>query len=188
MSLLTACSDKTSTDAPAPADPTPAFQLSSYFGFTTPTPGGGTAQSGYGTGHSSRDIKGVATLQPQVLVLDFTAGTDDVHFEVDRTSLGTGWANTYALRSRNQPNAPVFSSYVYSRPNDGAAIYRFSDFANDLAGGVTITTYDAKRQLVSGSFKVLTPNQRDPLAKGLNDPTCTITLEGSFENLKVKVQ
>lgn len=188
MSLLTACSDKATSDVPAPADPTPAFQLSSYFGFTTPTPGGGTAQSGYGTGHSSRDIKGAALLQPQVLVLDFTAGTDDVHFELDRASLATGWTNAYALRSRNQPSAPVFSSYVYSRPNDGAAIYRFSDFVNDLAGAVTITAYDAKRQLVSGSFKVLAPDQRDPLAKGINDPTCTITLEGSFEKLKVNVQ
>ena len=188
ISLLTACSDNTKKDAPAPASGTPAFQLSSYFSLIAPASGGGTTQPGHGTQHSSRDIKGTAVLKPQELVLNFVAGTDDVQFEVDRTSLGINWTNTYSLRSRNQPDAPVFISYVYKRSNGGTLSYRFSELAKDIPGEVTIAAYDDKRQLVNGSFKVLIPNQYDPLANDPSAPRCNISLEGSFENLKVSIQ
>lgn len=184
--LFTACSDK--TEAPAPADPDPAFRMGSYFDFITITPAGGTAHSGFGTTHSVLDIKGSAALNTQVLVLDFAAGTDNAHFEVDRAKLSANWLGAYTLRSRNRPTDPVFTSYVYSR-NGASSIYRFSDFTQELTGNVTITAYDAKRQLVSGSYEVRAPEQRDPTSTGVNnDPTCTILLAGDFDNLKVKTQ
>ena len=184
--VFTACSDK--TEAPAPADPDPAFRMGSYFDFATITPAGGTAHSGFGTTHSSLDIKGRAAMDTQVLVLDFAAGADDAHFEVDRAKLSADWLGTYNLRCRNRPTDPVFTSYVYSR-NGVSSIYRFSDLTPDLTGNVTITAYDAKRQLVSGHYEVRAPEQLDPTNTGSNnEPKCTIILAGDFDNLKVKTQ
>jgi hypothetical protein len=183
---FTACSDK--RDEPTPADPDPAYRMGSYFDFVTVTPAGGTAHSGFGTTHSPLDIKAVATEGPQVVALDFTAGKDNVHFELDRAKLGTKWMGTYSLRCRTRPTDPVFTSYVRSE-NGGSSIYRLSDFTQDLTGNVTITAYDAKRQLVSGTFEVNAPEQRDPYSTGnFNDPKCTIILGGDFNNLKVKAQ
>ncbi|UOQ66396.1 hypothetical protein [Hymenobacter volaticus] len=184
--VFTGCSDK--AEAPTPADPDPAFRMGSYFDFTTITPAGGTAHSGFGTTHSALDIKGSAAISTQVLALDFTAGADDAHFEVDRARLSADWLGTYALRCRKRPTDPVFTSYVHSA-NGVSSIYRFSDFALDLTGDVTITTYDAKRQLVSGHYEVRAPEQLDPTNTGIsNAPKCTILLAGDFENLKVKTQ
>ncbi|UOG75074.1 hypothetical protein MTX78_00410 [Hymenobacter tibetensis] len=184
--LATACSDK--TEEPIPADPDSTLRMGSYFDFTTITPAGGTAHSGFGTTHSSLDIKGSAAMDTHLLVLDFSAGTDAVHFEIDRTKLTASLLGAYALRSSARPTEPVFTSYVYRR-NGGSSIYRFSDFTQNLTGDVTITAYDAKRQLASGHYEVRAPEQRDPTSIGINnDPTCTILLAGDFENLKVKTQ
>lgn len=187
--LFSACSDKEKEEAPAPADPTSAFQMSSYFDFVTITPAGGNAHSGYGTGHRPADITGTATLGPQVLALNFVAGFDNTYFEVERTKLSAKWLGTYTLRCRNRPTDPVFTSYLRGSTNGGTSIYRLSDFTRDLTGNVTVTAYDAKRQLISGSYEVRAPEQRDPSATvASTDPKCTIILEGTFENLKVKPQ
>ena len=64
------------------------------------------------------------------------------------------------MRCRNRLTDPVFTSYVYSvRSNSGLSggVYRFSDTARELTGNVTITAYDAKRQLVSGTYTVRPP-------------------------------
>jgi hypothetical protein len=119
-------------------------------------------------------------------VLDFKANTDNAHFEIDRPKLAANWLGTYALRSRSQLSAPVFTSYVYSL-NGGSSIYRFSDTTSDLTGNVTVTAYDAKRQLVSGTYEVRAAEQFEPgKTPSFNDPKCTIILAGDFENLKVK--
>ena len=187
--LFTACTDKEKDDAPTPADPTPAFQMSSYFDFVATTPAGGTAHSGYGTGHRPLDITATATLAPQVLALDFVAGSDNAYFEVERAKLSAKWLGTYALRCRNRPTDPVFTSYVYSVRTGGGlsgVIYRFSDTTRELSGDVTITAYDAQRQLVSGTYTVNAPDQDEP-GKTLSpaSPKCTIILTGTFEHLKV---
>jgi hypothetical protein len=167
--------------------------MGSYFDFVTITPAGGTAHSGYGTTHGASDIKGKAVLTTQVLGLDFEAGSDNPHFEVDRAKLAANWVGTYSLRCRNRPTDPVFTSYVYSvRSASGGisgAIYRFSETTRELTGNVTITAYDAKRQLVSGSFEVRAPEQTEPgPSTSYNSPKCTILLAGDFENLKVQAQ
>ena len=55
--LCTACSDKDKENAPAPAGPTPAFQMSGYVDFVTTTPAGGAAHPGYGTGQRTLPAK-----------------------------------------------------------------------------------------------------------------------------------
>ncbi|MFC6222660.1 hypothetical protein ACFP2F_05350 [Hymenobacter artigasi] len=190
--FFASCSDKHNDDMPAPADPKPAFQMSSYFDFITITPAGGTAHSGYGTGYRPSDIVATATLGPQVLALDFEAGTDNTYFEVERAKLAAKWVGTYSLRCRNRTSDPVFSSYIYTvrtATGSSGAIYRFSDTTRELTGNVAITAYDAQRQLVSGTYEVRAPEQNEPSTSiSIGGPKCTIILEGSFENLKVKAQ
>ena len=82
------------------------------------------------------------------------------------------------MRCRNRPTDPVFTSYVYSVHSNGG-----------LTGDVTITAYNAKRQLVSGTYTVRALEQTEPdPSTSYNGPKCTIILEGEFENLKVKPQ
>ena len=96
------------------------------------------------------------------------------------------------MRCTNRPTDLVFTSYVYSVHRNGGlsgGVYRFSDTARELTGNVTITAYDAKRQLVSGTYTVRAPEQTEPGPSTLyNGPKCTIILEGEFENLKEKPQ
>ncbi|WP_167852148.1 hypothetical protein [Hymenobacter elongatus] len=54
-----------------------------------------------------------------------------------------------------------------------------------LTGNVTITAYDAKRQLASGRFDAVAPGQRDPDAD-VSDEKCDLQLVGDFTDLKVK--
>ncbi|WP_310396929.1 hypothetical protein [Hymenobacter sp.] len=69
------------------------------------------------------------------------------------------------------------------------SIGRFNDFTRELTGNATITAYDAKRQLVTGSYEVPAPEQNEPPKAGLStDPNCTIILAGTFKNLRAKTQ
>ncbi|MCB2410616.1 hypothetical protein [Hymenobacter lucidus] len=174
--LLSACSDKTE-ETPAPADPTPEYRIG--HGYYYPA----TRESSI-VSWPSRDIKGEAQLYPAVLGLDFKVATDAVHLEVDRAALKTDWKGVYALKCQKRPTDPVFVSYLYTDAG-GTSIFRLSDFTPELTGNVTITAYDAKRQLLSGTYEVVAPGQRDPLSD-FSTATCDITLAGSFTDMKVK--
>ncbi|UOQ51202.1 hypothetical protein [Hymenobacter cellulosivorans] len=176
-SLLTSCSDKNEEPAPTP-DPAPTYALSHYFYY--PATNGAAAVI-----HPNQDITGKAQLHPTVLALDFEAKADMPHFEIERAQLKPDWKGVYPLRCRARPADPVFVSYSYH--TDGYRIFRFSDFTQTLTGHVTITAYDTKRQLISGTYEVQAPGQTDPLEFSI-DTKCDITLSGSFTDLKVKPQ
>ncbi|MCB2376609.1 hypothetical protein LGH70_03390 [Hymenobacter sp. BT635] len=177
---LTACSDK-AKEEPAPADPTPTYTMGHSFYYPATNTSDGLV-------HPSRDIKGEARLFSQVLAFDFDARPDAPHFEIERVQLKSGWVGAYALRCRPRPTDPVFASYSYWRKdNSGVRIFRFSDFSLELAGHVTITAYDAKRQLVSGSFEIKAPGENDPLSVSIGQK-CDILIFGEFTDMKVKAQ
>lgn len=183
---LMSCSDK--NEEPLPADPAPSYNLSQYFDFSTPAPAGGTAHSGWGTIHPSQDITGTARLDVpgNVLVLNFRTTTNEVYMELDQRQLRPGWTGTYALRTQARPTDPAFVSYFYHTPGQSSiAMLRLSDLAPQLNGNVTITAYDARRQLVSGHFTIKAPNQYDP-SEPANRQLCNISLDGDFTDLKVK--
>lgn len=184
---LTACADKKEDPTP---DPAATFELSHYFDTVTIAPGGGTAHSGGGQVHAPQDITGSARLDAtgKVLVLKFAAKPDEVYMELDQAQLRPGWTGTYALRSQLRPTDPVFVSYLHTNVNTTATtIMRLSDWAPQLTGNVTITAYDAKRQLVSGSYEITAPNQFDPSDLPART-VCTVLLAGKFANLKVQPQ
>ena len=187
---FTACADKEEAPAPTAPDPAAAFELSHYFDFATTAPGGGTSHSGAGMVHPSKDIAGTARLDApsKTLVLNFKAAPDEVYFEVDQLQLRPGWTGTYALRCQSRPTDPVFVSYLHTQSAQvGTSILRLSDWTQQLDGNVTITAYDAQRQLVSGSYEVTAPNQRDPSTPANpGGPLCTVLLTGKFTNLKVQ--
>ncbi|UOQ70442.1 hypothetical protein [Hymenobacter cellulosilyticus] len=131
-------------------DPTPTYELSHYFYY--PATNGGAAII-----HPKQDITGEARLFPTVLALDFVAKPDMPHFEIERAQLKPDWKGQYSLKSRAQPANPVFVSYSYH--TDGYRIFRFSNFTQVLTGHVTITAYDAKRQLISGNYEVTAPRK-----------------------------
>jgi hypothetical protein len=186
---LTACADKSDDPTPSTPDPKATFELSHYFDTVVTAPGGGTSHTGGGQVHAPQDITGSARLDAtgKVLVLDFVAKPDEVYLELDQAQLRPGWTGTYALRSQVRPTDPVFVSYLYTEASTTVTtIMRLSDWAPQLTGSVTITVYDAKRQLVSGRYEITAPDQFDPSVLGR--PRCTVLLTGEFANLKVQPQ
>lgn len=177
--LLAGCSHE---QAPAPADPTPSATMSRQFAY----PSTGAVLSAE---HASPEIKAEATEQPNVVTLDFTTTPDEVYFALDRAALGTQWVGTYALRCQQRPTDPVFTSFLYARPQVGAtAIVRLSDWTPQLGGSVTITRYDAARHLVSGSYRVAAAAQRDLAEATSPAQPCDLTVAGTFTDPKLAVR
>ena len=177
--LLASCSHE---QEPTPADPTPSATMSRQFAYPTT----GTV---IGAEHASQEIKAVATEQPNVVTLDFTTIPDEIYFELDRAALSAQWVGTYALRCEQRPTDPVFTSFLYARPEVKAtSILRLSDWTPQLGGSVTITRYDAARHLVSGSYRVEAPTQRDLTETTSPNQPCDLTVTGTFTDLKLEVR
>jgi hypothetical protein len=170
---------------PGAADQAPRVSLGHYFYF--PSLGVGDSLL-----HAPPTATGEATLTPEALVLHFWAWPDDLRFELDRAHLlgPAAWVAPYPLRSPAQPLAPASVCYQYTREpaaHDGQTRHRFSELAPQLTGSVTITVYDARRQLLSGHYEVRAPNQPDPTqAETDSGSTCTILLAGDFDNVRVR--
>jgi len=142
--------------------------------------------------HTPNQITGLAWLTPRALLLHFQALPDAVTFHIDRARLHAtlAWSASYALCCATRPTAPIVVSYAYSSGNTkGDAInnlLNLSELAPQLTGNVTITVYDARRQLLSGYYEVRAPDQRDPTTSAPVAPTCTIQLAGDFDQVKVR--
>lgn len=170
--------------SPESTDPAPVVSMGRYFYF--PSLGVGDSLL-----HSPPEATGEATLTPEALVLHFRAWPDDLRFKLDRTQLSglAAWAAPYALRSPAQPLAPASVRYRYTLPataNHRVSLFRLSKLATQLTGNVTITFYDARRQLLSGYYEVRALNQPDPTRAA--GPTCTILLAGDFDNVKLTLK
>jgi len=166
-----------------PADPAPVVSLGRYFFF--PSLGLGDSQL-----HPPPEATGEATLTPEALVLRFRAWPDELRFELDRARLPgpAAWAAPYALRSLAQPLAPASVCYRYARRLATRAGLSTGELATQLLGSVTITGYDARRQLLSGYYEVRVPDQPDPARAAPTGTTCTILLAGDFDNVKLRVE
>ncbi|HET9504628.1 MAG TPA: hypothetical protein VFO93_13890 [Hymenobacter sp.] len=168
---------------PEATDPAPAASLGRYFFF--PSLGLGDSQL-----HPPPEATAEATLTAAALVLRFRAWPDDLRFELDRARLPgpAAWAAPYALRSLAQPLAPAGVRYRYARRRAARAGLGTGELAAQLAGSVTITGYDARRQLLSGYYEVRAAGQPDPARAAPAGTTCTILLAGDFDNVKLRVR
>ncbi|MDO7874371.1 hypothetical protein Q5H93_06475 [Hymenobacter sp. ASUV-10] len=140
--------------------------------------------------HDATLITGQARWQSEELQLCFEAPPDRVWFALRLApELGQELpANSYALRSAAQPQAPVAVAYYYARQL-AASSQAHAQLAQQLpfqqlTGHLTISVYHAQQQLLSGYYEVRFTRPPDP-ATGLTGLGCTLLLAGEFEHLAV---
>ncbi|NVO30213.1 hypothetical protein [Hymenobacter lapidiphilus] len=140
-------------------------------------------------GYSQKTLQSTATLATDKLQLDFDAieGKDAISFTVPRSSLTTAFVGVYELRTLASHAAPVASVYTFFRSRAAGSIN--STTYRNMRGQLTITGYDAQRQLLAGSYQAQLENVADPAddngASG-DALRCNVEITGSFTNLKVQ--
>jgi len=111
-------------------------------------------------------------------------------FALNRSRLPASLVGTYSYQSRQDVAAPTNLHYYAFLPgSDGSQGWSFGSLVNTPTGALVITAYDAKRQLLSGTFTVGISDASDPFEED-DAPTsrrCAIALNGTFANLAVQL-
>lgn len=115
---------------------------------------------------------------------------DGIVINLGRDQIKNGYIGSYVI------NAALGSSlrYVYSYlSNTGTNLTNILDSWNgmEFEGELTIDTYDAARNLMSGTYRVQINNLINDPTKDVNEPAnpndlCNITVRGLFANVKIK--
>ena len=110
-------------------------------------------------------------------------------FALYRSRIPATLVGTYSYQSRLSLTAPVNLQYYTFLPgSDGSQGWTFGSLVNIPTGNIVITAYDAKRQLLSGTFTAGISDASDPFEVD-NAPTsrrCAIALSGTFTNLAIQ--
>ncbi|RSK43750.1 hypothetical protein [Hymenobacter rigui] len=115
--------------------------------------------------------------------------TEGISFELDRTKLPAALAGTYTLQTLRDKTLDAASSYYYDLPESlggGTVIYPSS--MQHVTGSFVISGYDAKRQLLSGTYTATLTGASDPTVAYSTFPKrkCDITVSGTFANIPVR--
>ena len=110
-------------------------------------------------------------------------------FALNRSRIAATLVGTYSYQSRQSTTAPTNLHYYAFLPgSDGSQGWSFGSLVNVPTGTIVITAYDAKRQLLSGTFTAGISDASDPFEVD-NAPTsrrCAIALSGTFTNLAIQ--
>lgn len=164
--------------------PDPATEMQLIRSFTYPT------ASSYNNSitYSQKTLQSSAVLGDKGLYIGFAAveGKDGLSFTIDPGSVAAGLTGTYALREVATPQNPATAHYVYTISDaPGASSFRLFD-SPEIAGQVTVTSYNAQRKLITGSFQVRLDNVSDPASSTpFSSPQCNVDVKGTFTNLKL---
>jgi hypothetical protein len=117
---------------------------------------------------------------------------DFVLFQIDTLKLRPGFTGTYTLAVQDQyPLANI--RYVYSTKGltgglSGSIVE--SGMGMPMVGSITITEYDPKNHLMSGSYSFSASLNNDPTRQNIifdADDKCNLQVTGVFTNLRVKM-
>lgn len=195
--LLTACAKKEADPQPAaPVLPAPIQEATlnlrfDYYG-TIKDPSATRSLSLLATRPAGQQFTDRLTLHFDNLDR-FNTITDQLDFVLPRSRHKAGLVGTYSLAS--QPDAGVGDAQVsYVRPIDAGAVRAnvFTSSISQLTGSLTITTYDAARQLVSGSYSLSLDSVKDPFSftsAGLGTDSRRdgdLRLSGTFQEVPLK--
>ncbi|WP_460575530.1 hypothetical protein [Hymenobacter coalescens] len=134
-------------------------------------------------------LSGGAQLSAAALELTLSASQEEnIRFSIAREHLAGDFVGQYALAEPQFATAGAAATYTYLF-NTGASVESrvFSNqpgAAFPTSGAVTITKYDARKRLLSGSYYVsysFVPNPRSAAFPGPADRQ--IRLEGQFEHM-----
>ncbi|UPL48930.1 hypothetical protein [Hymenobacter sublimis] len=115
--------------------------------------------------------------------------TEGIGFALDRTKLAAALTGTYTLKTLRDQTLHADVRYYYDQPESlgGGTILYFSSMQH-VTGSFTISSYDAKRQLLSGTYTATLTGSGDPTVAYSTFPKrkCDITITGTFANVPLK--
>ncbi|MBC6697202.1 hypothetical protein [Hymenobacter sp. BT190] len=157
-SLFTIACQKDAAEQPQPAVPAQEAALNMTFRYNSP-------DETRGINHLADRPGG--QLLPDRLVLKLsnsqTRPTDQLEFTIAKSRQKPGLAGTYTLASQPDPSAgDVQVSYLRSSFTGNAIGHLVTGNSHRLTGSVVISSYDAARNLISGSYSVEAAGSKDP--------------------------
>jgi hypothetical protein len=136
-------------------------------------------------------LKGYVTQSAQSLAVGVgpTTGTEGIGFVLDRAKLPATLTGTYTLKTLRDRTLDADVTYYYDLPESrggGTIIYPSS--MQYVSGSFTISSYDAKRQMLSGTYTATLTSASDPTVSYSTFPKrkCNITTTGTFTNMPLR--
>ncbi|QJX46643.1 hypothetical protein HMJ29_06705 [Hymenobacter taeanensis] len=116
-------------------------------------------------------------------------GTEGIGFTLDRAKLPATLTGTYTLKTLRDRTLDADVSYYYDLPESrggGTLIYPSS--MQHVTGSFIISSYDVKRQLLSGTYTATLTGASDPTVAYGTYPKrkCNITVTGTYVNVPLK--
>jgi hypothetical protein len=192
LSLLTGCAKKEDAPQPAPA-PTPAQAATVNIAFdayaTASQPASTESLSLLATKPSYQVFPDRLQVTLEVLSVINTV-QEQVVFTLPLSRQKNGLVGTYTLAS--QPDASLGETLVaYTRPSGSTSAFSnvYGTNSARLEGTFVVSSYDAARQLLSGSYSVKALNVRGPFSflgvGSVGDPRRTgdLRLSGTFQEI-----
>ncbi len=143
------------------------------------------------TTFQASQLKVYANQSSQSLAIGVHPGTETegIGFTLDRSKLPAALTGTYTLKTLRDRTRDADVTYYYDQPErmGGGTILYFSN-GQHITGNLIITSYDAKRQLLSGSYTATLDGSNDPTVEYRTFPKrkCNITITGAFANVLLK--
>ncbi|WBA40731.1 hypothetical protein [Hymenobacter canadensis] len=184
--LFTIACQKDSADQPQPAAPVQAATLNMTFHYTSP-------DETRGINHLADRPSGQLLSDRLVLKLSNsqTSTTDQLEFTLAKSRQKPGLTGAYTLASQPDPGAgDVQVSYLRASLNSSAIGNLITGNNHHLTGSFVISSYDATRNLISGSYTVEAADSKDPftfLATGVdNRRSGDLRVYGTFTEVPLR--
>jgi hypothetical protein len=193
--VLAACSHKDADPQPAPVAPVQAATLDVKFDYyaTTSLPASTQSKSLLADKPTWKQASDRLTITLEVLNVISTVD-DHVDFVLPLSKQKPGLTGTYTVAS--QPNTTAgdaLASYIRPVPSNSSAYPNvYTSNSNQVTGTLTITSYDAKRQLLSGTYQARYSNVKGPFSflgmGSVGDPRRDgdLTISGTFQEIPLK--
>ena len=116
---------------------------------------------------------------------------DIVHFQIDRAKLKDGYVGTYTyeLQATNLIHKIRYQYMVKDAQGNLQGSINETDMNTIMLGNVTISNYDAARQIISGTYSLSAALIDDPTTFKIGiypEDQCQLTVSGTFSNVKIK--
>lgn len=136
-----------------------------------------------------------ARLSPSSLgiFLQPTTKKESLSLNIPRAQMPGGFVGSYAFRAPVNPGQAPSFDYTVNKPDKplGGDSWAYMSWwlpsTGAAAGEVEITSYDAKRHLLGGRFRLALTSVHDPRALNseFRPRRCDLTLTGTFANVPV---
>ncbi|MET4107280.1 hypothetical protein [Hymenobacter sp. UYP22] len=114
---------------------------------------------------------------------------EGIRFTLDRTKLPATFSGTYTLQTLRDRTLDAETRFYYDLPERlGGGTVIYPSGMQHVTGNFVISGYDAKRQLLSGTYTTTLTGANDPTVAYSTFPKrkCDITVSGTFANIPVR--